>query len=239
MTDVGLRTALASPDAKSRYVRRLFSTIADRYDLITVLLSYGLDRRWKRWLIALAAVGPGTSALDLACGTGDIAFGLAARGGSVVGLDITHRMVQLARKKGAPRDPVRFLTGDMMALPFPAEQFDVVTTGYGIRNVPEIPPAIDEIFRVLKPGGLLLSLDFNRPAQPLVRGIYLGYLTFVGSALGLILHNDPDTYRYIPESIRRYPGAERVAAMIRQRGFSTSESIPILGGLMAMHRATK
>lgn len=239
MTDVRLRDALASHESKSRYVRRLFATIADRYDLITVLLSYGLDRRWKRRLIALSAAGRGTTALDLACGTGDIAFALAARGASVVGLDITHRMVQLARQKGATDQPVRFLTGDMMALPFAAAQFDVVTTGYGIRNVPDISPAIQEIFRVLKPGGLLLSLDFNRPAQPLLRGIYLGYLTIVGSTLGLILHGDPDTYRYIPESIRRYPGAEKVAAMIREQGFSTSESMPVLGGLMAIHRAQK
>ncbi len=235
-----LRAALASPDSKSRYVRRLFSTIADRYDLITVLLSYGQDRRWKRRIAELTGAGLDTRVLDLACGTGDIAFAVAGRGARVVGLDVTHRMVQLARLKApASGAGVRFVTADMMALPFRDEEFDVVTTGYGIRNVPDITGAIAEMRRVLKPGGALLSLDFNRPVNPLVRGVYLTYLTVVGSALGLALHRDPDTYRYIPESIRRYPGAVEVNAMIRRQGFSSSEHLPVLGGLMAIHHATK
>jgi demethylmenaquinone methyltransferase/2-methoxy-6-polyprenyl-1,4-benzoquinol methylase len=235
-----LRAALASPDSKSRYVRRLFATIADRYDLITGLLSYGQDRRWKRRLARLSGARPETKVLDLACGTGDIAFALAHRGARVVGLDITHRMVQLAQQKaeGAER-LVRFVTGDMMALPFRDGEFDVVTTGYGIRNVPEISQAVSEMRRVLKPGGTLLSLDFNRPTNPVIRGVYLAYLTAVGSTLGFVLHRDPDTYRYIPESIRRYPGAVEVNAIIQRLGFTSSEYLPVLGGLMAIHHARK
>src|SRR5512134_2961308 len=114
-----LGSAFDSPDTKSRYVRRLFSTIADRYDLITVLLSYGQDRRWKRRLVDLANLRAGAAALDLACGTGDIAFELASRGARVVGADITLRMLELAaRKPGAAPGGARFLAGDMMALPF-------------------------------------------------------------------------------------------------------------------------
>ncbi|HEX6975452.1 MAG TPA: ubiquinone/menaquinone biosynthesis methyltransferase, partial [Vicinamibacterales bacterium] len=225
---------LDSPDTKRPYVRRLFSTIADRYDLITVLLSYGQDARWKRRVTELSGARAGLSALDLACGTGDIAFALADRGVRTVGLDITHRMLQLARAK---RTDVPVVTGDMMALPFPDARFDIVTTGYGIRNVPVIQPAIAEIARVLKPGGVFVSLDFNRPANPLMRAIYLGYLTVVGSALGLVLHRDPDTYRYIPQSIKRYPGAAAVACTIRDQGFATCDYIPVLGGLMAIHIA--
>lgn len=231
-----LREALAAPDSKSRYVRRLFSTIAERYDLITRLLSYGQDRRWKARVVELSAVRPGLRALDLACGTGDIAFALATRGADVVGLDITHRMVQLARAKGGA---ARFVTGDMLALPFGDEAFDLVTTGYGLRNVPDIPRAIAEMRRVLKPGGVLISLDFDRPANAILRGVYLTYLTLVGSTLGVILHRDPDTYRYIPESIRRYPGAAEVNAMIGRAGFSRSESLPVFGGLMAIHHARR
>lgn len=232
----GLREALAGPDSKSHYVRRLFDTIAGRYDLITRLLSYGQDRRWKVRVAALSAAGPGTRALDLACGTGDIAFALAARGAHVVGLDITHRMLQFARAK--QRGP-QFVTGDMLALPFGNEAFDVVTTGYGLRNVPDIPRAIAEARRVLRPGGTFLSLDFNRPANSIVRGAYLSYLTIVGSTLGYLLHGDPDTYRYIPESIRRYPGAVEVNAIIRRAGFSESEYLPVLGGLMAIHHSRR
>src|SRR6266540_874135 len=180
-----LRAALSSADSKAPYVRRLFHTIAGRYDLITGLLSFGRDRRWKACLVALARVQPGAQALDLAAGTGDIAFALAAQGARVAALDITHRMLQIASRKRAflvraasplglpytlasalrrcsgrperrsrgggpvpraapvapPPGGVTFVTGDMMALPFHDAAFDLVTTGYGIRNVPAIEPA--------------------------------------------------------------------------------------------------
>jgi demethylmenaquinone methyltransferase/2-methoxy-6-polyprenyl-1,4-benzoquinol methylase len=234
-----LRDALSSADTKAPYVRRLFHTIADRYDLITRLLSFGRDRRWKLRLAELANPRRGSAALDLACGTGDIAYELARRGARVVGLDITHRMLQLAQEKNGGSQPVRFVTGDMMALPFPDASFDLVTTGYGIRNVPRIEPALAEIGRVLRPGGLLLSLDFDRPSNPLVRTVYLGYLTVAGSALGWLLHRDPDTYRYIPESIRRYPGAAGVSALLVRHGFTNTRVLPLLGGLMAINSATR
>ena len=237
-----LDSAFSSPHARQRYARRLFATIADRYDLITVLLSFGLDSRWKRRAVNLAAPAAGARGLDLASGTGDLAFALRSRGVSVVGLDVTHRMLQLARDKAGrlrAGNPPFFVTGDMCALPFPNAHFDIVTTGYGLRNVPDLTIAVDEIYRVLRPGGTLVSLDFNRPDNALVRAVYLGYLWIVGGALGWMLHRDPDTYRYIPASIRRYPGAARVAALMRSEGFSHAEWIPVLGGLMAIHVARK
>lgn len=235
-----LRQALSTPEAKRTYVRRLFSVIAPRYDLITVLLSYGQDGRWKRRLTGMARIEKGVPALDLACGTGDIAFGLAAAGASVTGLDITPAMLQLARRRPeAAHLRVRLVAGDMTALPFPDASFLVVTTGYGLRNVPDLPGALAEIYRVLTPGGRMLSLDFNRPAHPAVRAVYLAYLTLVGSVLGAILHRDPDTYRYIPESIRRYPGAGAVCTLARRAGFSQCTWQPVLGGLMAIHSGSK
>jgi demethylmenaquinone methyltransferase/2-methoxy-6-polyprenyl-1,4-benzoquinol methylase len=239
---MSLRDRIATPDGKRRFVRAIFATIADRYDFITVVLSYGQDRRWKRRLIDLAAPRRGARALDLATGTGDIAFALAARGARVVGLDITFRMIELASAKiVAPplRDVPVFMVGDMQALPFPSASFDIVTTGYGLRNVPNLAMAIDEIGRVLSPGGQLLSLDFNRPSNRVVRGAYLAYLTAVGAALGWMLHRDPDTYRYIPASIRQYPGAEAVAAMFAARGFTGVRCYPVLGGLMTIHHAIR
>ena len=237
---MSLRSSLATPEGKSRYVRRLFSTIADRYDLITILLSFGFDRRWKARLAADADPRPGDRALDLACGTGDISFAIAERGARVIGLDITARMIEIARaKRRIGRARAVFLVGDMMSLPFPDGRFDVATVGYGIRNVPTIDIALGEIYRVLTPGGRVLSLDFNRPPNPVIRAVYLAYLTVVGSALGLVLHRDPDTYRYIPESIRRYPGAPGVAAAMRRLGFREVSYIPLLGGLMAINRGSK
>jgi ubiquinone/menaquinone biosynthesis methyltransferase len=235
-----LRHAFTSPETKRLYVRRLFDVIAPRYDLITVLLSYGQDRRWKRRLADMAQLSPGIKVLDLACGTGDIAFEAARRGARVTGLDVTHRMLQIAKQNQlSSRAPISFVTADMSALPFPGATFDVVTTGYGLRNVPELSVALEEIHRVLTPGGRLLSLDFNRPSNAVTRGLFLSYLTLVGSALGLVLHRDPDTYRYIPESIRRYPGAEGVSGLARRVGFAACEYIPVLGGLMAIHSAKK
>ena len=230
---------IATPAGKRRYVHALFATIANRYDLITVVLSYGQDRRWKRRLIELAAPRRGLHALDLATGTGDIAFGLANRGATVIGLDVTARMIELARAKAGDRRDARFVVGDMLALPFPASSFDIVTIGYGLRNVPDLETAIAELFRVVKPGGRVLSLDFNRPANRVVRAVYLTYLTIVGSALGWVLHRDPDTYRYISASLRTYPGAVQVAAMLKARGFVRVVHHPVLGGLMSIHEAHK
>ena len=250
---MSLHERIATPDGKGRYVRALFATIADKYDFITVALSYGQDRRWKRRVIALAAPREGLRVLDLATGTGDLAFAAAARGARVVGLDITPRMIELAQEKrdrraradrrggqGGHTGPLlNFLVGDMLALPFPVASFDIVTTGYGLRNVPDLALAIDEIGRVLAPGGQALSLDFNRPANALIRAAYLLYLTVVGAALGWTLHGDPDTYRYIPASIRQYPGAEAVGRMFEARGFSRVRHYRVLGGLMAIHHATR
>jgi demethylmenaquinone methyltransferase/2-methoxy-6-polyprenyl-1,4-benzoquinol methylase len=233
---MSLRTAFDTPDGKRAHNRELFATIADRYDLITKLLSYGQDARWKRILIARARLRPDERVLDLACGTGDLAFAAAAQGGRVGGLDLTHRMLQRAARTAAA---ARLVTGDMTHLPFGPRSFDVVTTGYGLRNVPDLAAAIDEIGRVLRPGGRLLSLDFNRPEPPVVRGAYLAYLPVVGAGLGWLLHRDPDTYRYIPASIRRYPGAAGVAELLAARGFIGVTVVPLLFGLMTLHVAQR
>jgi demethylmenaquinone methyltransferase / 2-methoxy-6-polyprenyl-1,4-benzoquinol methylase len=234
---MSLRTEISTPIGKRRYVRRLFATIADRYDLITVVLSYGLDRRWKDRLIALAALTRDDRVLDVACGTGDILLRARQRARLAVGLDLTVKMLVHAAAKTAP--PPHLVAGDMQELPFPSSSFTVVTAGYGLRNVPRIEQAIEEIARVLAPDGRLLSLDFNRPEHPVVRAAYLAYLTLVGSVLGLVLHRDPDTYRYIPESIRNYPGAAGVARLLGQRGFTDVRVVPLLGGLMTIHLARR
>lgn len=237
---MSLRETISTPEGKQRYVRRLFATIAHRYDFITRFLSYGQDRRWKRRLIRLAALQPSDRVLDLACGTGDLVFAAAPRVARAVGLDVTFRMLQLARAKETGfRSQVSFVTGDMLALPFAGQTFDVVTIGYGLRNVPDLNQALAEIRRVLAPGGRILSLDFNRPSNPLIRSAYLAYLTVVGSSLGTVLHGDPDTYRYIPASIRLYPGALGVARLMREHGFPQVEVVPLLGGLMAIHVASR
>ena len=220
---MSLNERIATADGKRRYVRTLFATIADRYDLITKVLSYGQDRRWKRRLVDLGRPASGMLALDLATGTGDIAFLLHDRAARTIGLDVTLRMIELARAKRPDSSAPQFIVGDMTALPFPSASVDMVTTGYGLRNVPD----------------LAMSLDFNRPSAAWLRTIYLLYLAVVGGMLGWVLHRDPDTYRYIPASIRTYPGGEGVAALMRARGFSSVRHYPVLGGLMSIHHALK
>ena len=243
---MSLKAAFDTPQSKRQYVRTLFATIADRYDLITALLSYGQDAKWKTQLVTIADVKKGERALDLAAGTGDIAFAVASRGARTIGLDITHRMLQLARLRSVGASAgqagvahVQFVTGDMISLPFASASFTLVTTGYGLRNVPDLIAAIDEIARVLRPGGRFLSLDFNKPENAVIRGAYLAYLTVVGSTLGWILHRDPDTYRYIPASIRRYAGAQGVADLLASRGFDHVTIVPLLFGLMSLHIAER
>jgi demethylmenaquinone methyltransferase/2-methoxy-6-polyprenyl-1,4-benzoquinol methylase len=238
---VSLRSAISTPDGKRRFVRRVFATIADRYDFITVVLSYGRDRSWKLRLIDLARLRGDDRVLDLACGTGDLLFAAAAATQRAIGLDVTLRMLQLAdlKQRERPGARVPLVAGDMVMLPFSDGRFSVVTTGYGLRNVPDLPGAIREIHRVLARGGRLLSLDFNRPENRVLRTIYLGYLSLVGAMLGVVLHRDPDMYRYIPESIRTYPGARGVAQLLTEAGFEDVRVIPLLGGLMAIHTAQR
>ncbi len=229
-----LAAALATPGGKATYVRALFDEIAPRYDDITVWLSLGRDAGWKDVLVRMAAVQPGDRALDLACGTGDITARLREAGADVVGLDLTHRMLSLAAAKPEAAG-LRWVCGDMQALPFPSASRQIVTAGYGLRNVPDLRQSLREIRRVLVPGGRCLSLDFTLPRQPLVRSAYLAYLRAVGGAVGQWLHRDPDTYRYIAESLERYPGADGVASLMREEGFVEVGWWPLLGGLMAIN----
>ena len=233
-----LASAFDTAEQKRRYVLGVFGTIADRYDLITRLLSFGLDQGWKRRLLRLTGVAQTDRLLDLACGTGDLALLARAKGASAIGLDFTPRMIELAlRKPGSGH--VAWLVGDMGDLPIADAAVTIVTTGYGLRNVPDLAAALAEAHRVLAAGGTLASLDFDRPESAWLRQAYLAYLTVVGAALGWLLHGNPDAYRYIAASIRRYPGARAVAGMLRTAGFASVDHVPVLGGLMAIHIARK
>jgi demethylmenaquinone methyltransferase/2-methoxy-6-polyprenyl-1,4-benzoquinol methylase len=233
-----LRAAFSSPAVKRDYNRRMFDTIAPRYDLITRLLSYGQDQRWKARLVTLVGAAAGERVLDVACGTGDLADRLAAAGARVTGVDLTLAMLAIAGRRPSAVRPA-YVAADMCALPFARTQFDVVTAGYALRNLPDLDVGLRELHRVLRPGGRLVSLDFNRPRLAVVRQAYLGYLWVVGSALGWILHRDPDTYRYISASLRRFPYADEVTARMKTAGFEHAEWRPVLGGLMAFHIARR
>lgn len=240
---LNLKEHVASKEKKQRYVNRLFETIASRYDFFTSFMSYGMDRRWKRTLVEMAKLEGNESALDIACGTGDIAFMLASKlkSGHAVGLDITQAMLDIAERKRSEMNitNVAFHRGDIMKMPFRDESFDCVTGGYALRNVPDINGALEEIKRVLKPSGRMLMLDFGHPPSRAYRWAYLRYLSAVGATVGWILHGDADTYRYIPESLKLYPGQRGVDEMMRRAGFIETGFRQFGGGIMAINYGTK
>jgi len=240
---LNLKEHVASKEKKQRYANHLFETIAARYDFFTVFMSYGMDRRWKREMILLLDLKGEETTLDIACGTGDIAFMTAARltTGRAIGLDITQAMLQIAERKRRARalENVCFHRGDIMNMPFADQTFDYVTGGYALRNVPDLAGALREIYRVLKPGGRFLSLDFGKPRFAPLRWLYLHYLMGVGAALGFVLHRDPDTYRYIAESLKLYPGQYELEGIMKQTGFVEVGHLDLLRGIMAINWGRK
>ncbi|HEY2798446.1 MAG TPA: bifunctional demethylmenaquinone methyltransferase/2-methoxy-6-polyprenyl-1,4-benzoquinol methylase UbiE [Thermoanaerobaculia bacterium] len=219
-------------------VRALFSRIAGRYDLVNDVMSFGLHRRWKRQTVELALSGLGARGtarslaegsarprvLDLCCGSGDLSF-LAEDGGAgmVVGADFTLPMLAVARRRRIEgKHRCTFLQGDALRLPFADGSFDVVTVGYGLRNIADIPAALAEMRRVLAPGGRAVILDFGKPSNPLAGLLYDAFLHTMMPAVGWLFHGDPDTYLYIPESLRKFPAQRGVEKLMREAGFANA-----------------
>ena len=235
--------SISSKETKQQYVKQLFETIAPRYDFVTVFLSYGMDRSWKRQLVEMAELKGSERVLDLACGTGDITFLMATKlgAGEAVGSDIAEAMLRLAERKRRERNigNICFNRADTMSLPYENESFDCVSGGYALRNVPDVVGALAEIHRVLKPGGRFFSLDFGHPPNRLYRWAFFNYLIAVGSLTGIVLHGDADTYRYIPESLKRYPGQRGIAQLMTEAGYVDCGFHDFLGGIMAINYGTK
>ncbi len=239
-------------------VHDLFSRIAPRYDLINDLQSFGLHRRWKQRVIQMAQPQPGQRALDLCCGTGDLALGLAQRGVRVVGLDFTARMLEVASgrtsgiRKPEPQAadhasrvthhasyPPRFLRGDAQLIPFPDDSFDIVTVGYGLRNLADWETGLREMRRVARPGGRLVVLDFGKPDNRLWRGLYFGYLKLFVPCLGLIFCGSASAYAYILESLKHYPAQQGVGAKMRELELANVRIVTLLGGVMSINYGEK
>jgi len=234
-----LKEHIASPEKKQRYVNDLFETIASRYDVFTVFMSFGMDRHWKHTLAGMIKLKANALILDLACGTGDITFELARSrdSGVIIGLDINNAMLEIAERKRRDRGVTNacFHRGDIMRMPFADSTFDCITGGYALRNVPDIASALFEIRRVLKPGGHFFALDFGHPATGFRRWLYINYLIVVGSAAGALMHRDPDTYRYIGETLKLYPGQRGVQKLMDRSGFVDTGFREFGGGIMAIN----
>ena len=229
-------------EQRSQRVRELFGGIARKYDLINDLQSAGMHRLWKRKLVHLAGpLSENSRVLDVCCGTGDIALAFARRKARVMGLDFTPEMLEVARERaaaGADKN-LEFITADAQAIPLPNDTFDVVVVGYGLRTLADLERGLREMFRVLKPGGVLLSLDFGKPSSSWLRSLYFGYLRFCIPLMGKLLCGDTQAYAYILESLIKYPGQQAVADLMAAHHGNPIRIINLLGGTMCIHRAEK
>lgn len=220
----------AGEKADSIRMRKLFATVAPRYDFITRAFSYGMDATWKAQLVNESHLKPGSRILDLACGTGDFSRLAEERGCHAVGADLTLRMLEQARLP-------RRVCADAMRLPFPDGCFDAVFIGYGVRNFPQMEPALDEIRRVLRPQGALATLDFFLPANAVWRRLFVAYLWVQGAFWGLMLHGRPRIYTYIPRSLAEFLSAAEFAGALEAHGFGQVCTRRFAGGGIALHWA--
>ena len=232
---------IVTPEEKTRRVGEVFSSVARRYDLMNDLMSGGMHRLWKSRFVDRVKPRAGEAILDMAGGTGDIAFRMAERGAAVTVADINADMLAVGRERAAQRE----ITGldwaleNAEALRFTDSRFDAYTIAFGIRNVTDIPAALGEAYRVLKRGGRFYCMEFSTSDWPGFARLYEGWADNVIPRLGKAVTDDEESYRYLVESIRRFPRPKAFAEMIGQAGFVRAGFEPMLGGLVAIHHGWK
>jgi demethylmenaquinone methyltransferase / 2-methoxy-6-polyprenyl-1,4-benzoquinol methylase len=216
-------------------VRAMFDRIARVYDRMNSVMTAGMHHRWRERAADLARVGPGSRALDVGTGTGDLAIELARRGASVTGLDFAPAMLDVARGK-AP--DIAFERGDALALPHEDAGFDAVTVGFGARNFSDLDRGLREMARVTRPGGRVVVLEITTPQRPPLSWFFRLWFDRAVPALGR-LAGDPDAYRYLPSSVRRFPGPEELARRMSDAGLDDVRWIVTAGGIIALHAGTR
>jgi len=231
-----------SPDFAGQ-VNRMFDRVAGRYDLLNSVMTAGLHHRWRQRAADRADLGPGDSALDVCCGTGDLALELVGRvapGGRVVGCDFSEPMLDLAREKAARQgaEGVRFEWADALRLPYDGGRFDAVTVGFGARNLADLDRGLREMARVLKPGGRLVILEITQPTRPPLSTFYSLWFDRIVPLLGAF-SDDPEAYSYLPDSVRSFPAPRRLAEMIDAAGLERVRCTVLAGGIIAIHSGIK
>lgn len=230
-----------APDEKTRRVGEVFSNVASRYDLMNDAMSGGLHRAWKDLFVRRVKPRMGEHILDMAGGTGDIAFRMAPSGAAITVADINPQMLEVGMERAAKRgiDGLVWTEANAETLQFPDRFFDAYTIAFGIRNVTDIPKALREAHRVLRRGGRFFVLEFSTTVWPGFGQAYDAYSHHLVPKLGKLLAKDEDSYRYLIESIRRFPDMPRFEAMIAEAGFVQTKVEPLLGGLVAIHSGWK
>ncbi len=235
-----LPVAELSGQARSEAVQDVFQRIAPRYDLMNRLMTAGQDRAWRQFVVQAAAVPHGGTALDIATGTGDIAFEMLTQGNVrlSIGADFAPAMMHVGQHRPLGKR-VRWVTADALNLPFPSASFDAVTHGYLLRNVIDIARALSEQRRVLKPGGRVVSLDTSPPPRNLLRPFIVAYLKLVIPTLGTLLTGQRDAYTYLPSSTMGFKTPDALADLMRAAGFVDVSYRSFMFGTMAVHWGTK
>jgi demethylmenaquinone methyltransferase / 2-methoxy-6-polyprenyl-1,4-benzoquinol methylase len=225
----------ASGTLPDTQVKAMFDRIARVYDRMNSVMTAGMHHRWRERAADLARVGPGSTALDVATGTGDLAIELARRGAEVTGSDFAPAMLEIARMK-APG--LTFEEGDALNLAHPDASFDAATVGFGARNFADLDQGLREMMRVTKPGGRVVVLEITTPQKPPLSWFFRAWFDHAVPALGR-LAGDPDAYTYLPSSVRRFPGPEQLAGRMAAAGLTDVRWIRTAGGIIAIHAGTK
>ena len=230
-----------APAEKTKAVGDIFARVASRYDLMNDLMSGGLHRLWKDEFVSLLKPQPHERILDLAGGTGDIAFRIAKRGADVTVADINPGMLGVGRERAEKRglSNLEFVEANAEEMPFADQSFDAVTIAFGIRNVTDIPKALRDIRRTLKWGGRFYCLEFSASEWPGFAKLYDLYTLNLVPRVGAVVADDEEAYRYLAESIKRFPNMPSFARMIEEAGFRQVKARPILGGAVAIHSGWK
>jgi demethylmenaquinone methyltransferase / 2-methoxy-6-polyprenyl-1,4-benzoquinol methylase len=224
-------------EAKALWVRGMFGRIAGRYDLLNHVLSFNLDKRWRARTVNRVSnilSRPGARVLDLCCGTGDLL--LALEGAHVFGSDFCHPMLLEARRKSAVSP---LFEADALSLPLKDDSLDLITCAFGFRNLANYDKGLNELLRVLKPGGVAAILEFSQPTNRVFGALYRFFSMRILPRIGGIVSGSPDAYSYLPESISEFPGAEDLASKITAMGFERVEFERMTGGAVALHLAYK
>lgn len=235
---------MSNEDGKEAYIESLFSSIAPKYDLLNSVLSLTRHKAWRRFAVSKSGVKPGGKALDVCCGTGDFAFELARRigsAGSVVGVDFSVPMIEIAKEKAARKgfDNVKFAAANACALPFEDDSFDCATVGFGLRNVTDLPKALSEMTRVVRPGGRVVNLEISHVKLPLLRPIWKFWFYYLTPRTASFFRAGRSAYEYLPDSVKAFMTREELAEQMTASGLVDVHYYDLMFGAVCVHIGTK